>query len=198
MPDSRTRRYSRVPRFLSAARTGGRAPARCRGCREQPAVAAPWARSCQPVGGGHAARGAGARRGSRRCRQPPLQAAAPGMAAAPAMGQAGVPGSLLKISSWRHSIGGPAGKRPRPAAKESHAKPGRTPTLDACVASVPPGQLCISAVTRGELLYPRWLKSCRYPLQELLLAELCAISASADDWVEVMPLYTSTNSLKLS
>lgn len=32
---------------------------------------------------------------------------------------------------------------------------------------------------------PRRRKSCRYPLQELLLAALCAISASADDWVEV-------------
>lgn len=32
---------------------------------------------------------------------------------------------------------------------------------------------------------PRRLKSCRYPLQELLLAALCAISASADNWVEV-------------
>lgn len=32
---------------------------------------------------------------------------------------------------------------------------------------------------------PRRLKSCRYPLQELLLVALCAISASADDWVEV-------------
>ena len=28
-------------------------------------------------------------------------------------------------------------------------------------------------------------KSCRYPLQELLLTALCAISAAADDWVEV-------------
>lgn len=32
---------------------------------------------------------------------------------------------------------------------------------------------------------PRRLKSCDYPLQESLLTALCAISASADDWVEV-------------
>jgi predicted transposase YbfD/YdcC len=32
---------------------------------------------------------------------------------------------------------------------------------------------------------PRRLKSCDYPLQELLLTALCAISAAADDWVEV-------------
>ena len=28
-------------------------------------------------------------------------------------------------------------------------------------------------------------KSCRYPLQELLLTALCAISAAADDWVDL-------------
>jgi predicted transposase YbfD/YdcC len=32
---------------------------------------------------------------------------------------------------------------------------------------------------------PRRLKSCDYPLEELLLTAVCAISASADDWVEV-------------
>jgi tRNA(fMet)-specific endonuclease VapC len=35
---------------------------------------------------------------------------------------------------------------------------GRTPTLDARVAAVPPAQVCISAVTRGELLYGLKLK----------------------------------------
>jgi predicted transposase YbfD/YdcC len=32
---------------------------------------------------------------------------------------------------------------------------------------------------------PRRLASCRYPLQELLLTALCAISSAADDWVDV-------------
>lgn len=45
---------------------------------------------------------------------------------------------------------------------------GKTPTLDARVASVPPGQVCISAVTRGELLYGLKLKDGAHRLAQVV------------------------------
>lgn len=45
---------------------------------------------------------------------------------------------------------------------------GRTPGLDARVASVPPGQICISAVTRGELLYGLKLKDGAHRLAQVV------------------------------
>ena len=45
---------------------------------------------------------------------------------------------------------------------------GKTPTLDAHVASVPKKQLCISAVTRGELLYGLRLKDGAHRLAQLI------------------------------
>jgi tRNA(fMet)-specific endonuclease VapC len=45
---------------------------------------------------------------------------------------------------------------------------GRTPALDARVAKVPPKHLCISAVTRGELLYGLQLKDSAHRLAQLV------------------------------
>lgn len=45
---------------------------------------------------------------------------------------------------------------------------GKTPALDARVAAVLPGQLCISAVTRGELLYGLHLKSGAHRLAQVV------------------------------
>ncbi len=50
----------------------------------------------------------------------------------------------------------------------SHLVRGKTPALDARVASVPPGQVCISAVTRGELLYSLKLKDGAYRLAQVV------------------------------
>jgi tRNA(fMet)-specific endonuclease VapC len=50
----------------------------------------------------------------------------------------------------------------------SHLVRGRTPTLDARVAAVPPGQVCISAVTRGELLYGLKLKEGAHRLAQVV------------------------------
>lgn len=45
---------------------------------------------------------------------------------------------------------------------------GRTPVLDAHVANVAPKNLCISAVTRGELLYGLKLKDGAHRLEQLI------------------------------
>jgi tRNA(fMet)-specific endonuclease VapC len=45
---------------------------------------------------------------------------------------------------------------------------GKTPALDARVAAVPARQLCISAVTRGELLYGLQLKGGAHRLAQLI------------------------------
>ncbi len=45
---------------------------------------------------------------------------------------------------------------------------GRTPTLDARVAAIPPKQVCISAVTRGELLYGIHLKDGAHRLAQVM------------------------------
>jgi tRNA(fMet)-specific endonuclease VapC len=45
---------------------------------------------------------------------------------------------------------------------------GKSPALDAKVASLPPKQLCISAVTRGELLFGLKLKDGAHRLAQLI------------------------------
>lgn len=50
----------------------------------------------------------------------------------------------------------------------SHLVRGRTSVLDARVASVPPQHVCISAVTRGELLYGLKLKDGAHRVAQLV------------------------------
>lgn len=45
---------------------------------------------------------------------------------------------------------------------------GKTPTLDACIGQLPPEQVCISAVTRGELLYGLKLKDGAHRLTQVI------------------------------
>jgi tRNA(fMet)-specific endonuclease VapC len=52
---------------------------------------------------------------------------------------------------------------------------GKTPALDVRVAAVPPKHLCISAVTRGELLYGLRLKDGAHRLAQLVDAFLLRV-----------------------
>lgn len=58
----------------------------------------------------------------------------------------------------RHWFGSAGRRRPLDTDTVSCLVRGRTPALDARVAAVSPKRLCISAVTRGELLYGLKLK----------------------------------------
>ena len=63
----------------------------------------------------------------------------------------------------------------------SHLLRGKSPALDARVASVPPGQLCISAVTRGELLYGLKLKDGAHRLARVVEQFLSRVPCLAWD-----------------
>lgn len=58
---------------------------------------------------------------------------------------------------------------------------GRTPKLDARIAAVPPKQLCVSAVTRGELLYGLMLKEGAHRLARLVDAVLIRVQCLSWD-----------------
>jgi tRNA(fMet)-specific endonuclease VapC len=54
----------------------------------------------------------------------------------------------------------------------SHAIRGRTPTVDARLSSISPTLLCISAVTRGELIFGLKIKDDAFRLEKLIEAFL--------------------------
>jgi tRNA(fMet)-specific endonuclease VapC len=54
----------------------------------------------------------------------------------------------------------------------SHAIRGKTPAVDARLSSISPAQLCVSAVTRGELLFGLKIKDDAFRLEKLIEAFL--------------------------